>query len=90
MNVHRYLLNDISDTNLTVEVTGKNVGQCLTDLIRKYPKLKEAVFEESGELRYELFAFVNGHNSLPDQLNQRVQNGDRIDLIPLRMMGSGG
>ena len=89
LNIHPDLLPDKRDGWATVEVKGNTVGQCLDDLVRQLPYLDKVIFDK-GKLRHSLFIFANGRDTLPDQLARPVKDGDKLDLVPLVMIGSGG
>jgi molybdopterin converting factor small subunit len=65
----------------TIEVNGKNVGECLKDLIRQYPPLGKEIFAKNGKLSPIMEIYLNGKSAFPDELNKPVKDGDTIHLI---------
>lgn len=53
---------------LTVEVNGSTVRDCLTQLFSIYPSLQGYVLDETGALRHHVIAFVNS-NAISDKQN---------------------
>ncbi len=65
------------------QVEGKTVGECLDDLMRKLPDLKQFLFDEKGKLREYVDICVNRENIFPDPLLKTVKEGDELLLICL-------
>lgn len=64
-----------------VEVNGKNVGECLKDLVKQYPDLKNDIFDKKGRLLSVLEIYLNGASAYPDELAKEVKDGDEIHLL---------
>jgi molybdopterin converting factor small subunit len=63
------------------EVNGKTVGECLNHLVTLIPKMKEALFFETGEvlaLRSNIEVLVNGAHT--EGLAKEVKDGDKIHI----------
>ncbi|MFC1954303.1 MoaD/ThiS family protein [Chloroflexota bacterium] len=86
INVH-YFLPSLTDDQDVVQVTGTSVGQCLEQLVSRFPKLRGRVFEEDGKLSNYFDVYVNLENASPEGLAKPVNDGDEIHLI---MLVSGG
>jgi len=65
----------------SVDVEGKTVGECLKDLIRKYPPLGKEVFGKNGKLSGIVEVYLNGATAYPDELAKPVKDGDKIQLV---------
>ena len=79
-----YYLRQITDTNPIVEVNGLTVLECLKDLIRRYPRLKGAVFDERGNLLLKWMVYLNDKPILRSSaLSNSVENNDMIGLFPI-------
>jgi molybdopterin converting factor small subunit len=65
----------------SVEVEGKTVGECLKDLIRKYPPLGKEIFDKKGKLSGIVEVYLNGATAYPDELVKPVKDGDKIQLV---------
>jgi len=64
----------------TVEVQGETVGDCLHHLVKEYPGMGEALFEEKGKLRYHIEVFLNLQTTYPQELAMPVKDGDEIHI----------
>jgi len=63
-----------------VEVNGDTVGACLDDLVRRFPTIKQGLFDDKGRLRHNVEIYVNMESAYPDELAKAVKNGDEIHL----------
>ena len=70
-----------------VACTGNTIGNCLNDLIEKYPQMKLKVFGRNGKLANGVNVFLNGTNVLPDKLSSPVRDGDKIHVSFLVLGG---
>jgi molybdopterin converting factor small subunit len=71
----------------TIEVAGKDVGECLAALIRLYPALEKNLFDKNGTLRGYLKIYVNGKSAIPPEFSQPIADGDEIRIMAF---GAGG
>jgi molybdopterin converting factor small subunit len=71
----------------TVEVEGETVGQCLEEVVRKFPGLQKLWFREKGKLASYLLILLNGENIRENKLTRAVKDGDEI--CPLLIIGGG-
>jgi molybdopterin converting factor small subunit len=83
----RYFLPHLTNDQEEVEVTGSTVGQCLDQLVSRYPKMKKWVFKEDGSLTDLIIVQTDAEISDSKGLSSPVQNGEKIYLI---MMLTGG
>ena len=79
---HRQITNGLE----VVEVEGKTVGECLRDLVNKYPPLEKEIFK-SGKLNSLVEVYLNGESAYPNELIKPVKDGDKINLV--YMLSSG-
>jgi len=64
-----------------VEVEGGTVGECLENLIKSNPSLREKLFEKDGKLKNFIEVLVNTKTTYPQELAYPVRDGDEIDVI---------
>ena len=76
-----------TDGRETIEVEGKTVGECLHDLVKKFPPLENEIFVKNGDLNPIVEVYLNGESAFPNELIKSVKDGDRINLV---YMLSGG
>ena len=67
----------------TVEVKGNTVGQCLGQLLGRFPDLKDWLLDAGGRLRDSVDVFVNQRSAFPEELAKPVSDGDEIHIISL-------
>jgi molybdopterin converting factor small subunit len=70
-----------------VEVEGKTVGECVRNLIGKYPDIESSLLDKRGELLKVVEIYVNGESAYPDELAKPIKDGDQIHLT---LMLAGG
>jgi len=70
-----------------VEVEGNNVGNCLDDLIRRFPGMANALFDKKAKLLNAVEIYINQKSAYPDELVKPVKGGDDIHLT---LMLAGG
>ena len=74
-----YLTNDEE----VVEVEGKSVGECLEQVIARFPGLREPLFGEDGRLNNHIDIFVNTESAYPEELAKPVRDGDELNIISM-------
>ncbi|MBC7347910.1 MAG: MoaD/ThiS family protein [Clostridia bacterium] len=75
------------DGQETIEVEGKNVGQCLTSLVSRFPGLKAELFDKRGQLRSYIEIYLNNESTYPEELNHRVADGDELSIVVMAVGG---
>lgn len=63
-----------------VETTGGTVGECIEQLIGRYPTLGDLIFHKDGQLQTFLEIYVNRQAAYPNELTRQVKDGDIIHL----------
>jgi molybdopterin converting factor small subunit len=69
-----------------VKVEGKTVGECLADLICRYPQLDSGLLK-GRKIHKGLSLFVNGENAHPQGLNKPVHDGDKLYIMNILVGG---
>ena len=64
-----------------LDVTGKNVAECLDDLIRLIPLIKNALSYKSGALDPHIKVLVNRKDVGSEGLARKVDDGDEIHFV---------
>ena len=65
----------------TAEVNGNTVGQCLDHLVKQFPDIEEALFDENGNLLEYVDIYINGESAYPEELAKPVKDGDELSII---------
>jgi sulfur-carrier protein len=70
-----------TDGKEIVAVEGKNVGECLQNLVRMYPALEKEIFAKNGKLNSLIEVYLNAASAYPNELIKPVKDGDKISLV---------
>ena len=77
--IHRHLSDDVE----TLEVEGKTVAECFHQLVKRFPNMRSAIFDEKGELQNLLETFLNSESAHPDELARPTRDGDEIFITTI-------
>ncbi len=62
---------------------GDSVRKVLTELVDKYPALRQEIFQDDGSLQERVHVFLNGRDvRYLDGLDTVVQEGDELRIFP--------
>ena len=71
----------LAGNNEFVETTGSTVGECIGQLIARYPDLRELIFyKRDDQLQTFIEIYVNRKAAYPDELSRKVKDADEIHL----------
>ena len=79
VNIHKTQRNFTNGLDV-VEVEGKTVGDCLDNLVKQFPAVKEGLFDKKGKLLNWVEIYVNMESAFPEELAKPVKDGDEIYL----------
>lgn len=79
INVHP-ALHHFSDGQEVVEVNGGTVGECLGQLMVRFPDIKQGLFDREGRLLNYVDIYVNGESAYPEELARAVKDGDELHI----------
>jgi molybdopterin synthase sulfur carrier subunit len=66
-----------------VGVSGATIGTVLDDLEKKFPGMKERLYDEQGRVRRFVNIYVNGDDiRFLDSINTPVKDGDEVSIVP--------
>jgi molybdopterin converting factor small subunit len=68
-------------------VKGTTVGECLKNVVKKYPGMESSLFGKNGKLSNIVEIYVNLQSAYPNELAKQVKDGDEIHVT---MMLAGG
>ncbi len=86
INIHK-THRELANGSDIVEVEGKSVGDCLSQLIAQFPEFQEVLFAKTGKLQNWIEIYVNMESAYPEELAKPVEDGDEIHIT---IMLSGG
>ena len=73
---HRYL----TEENRIVETEGGSVGECIADLVRQYPDIRDVLFDKKNRLKQEIEIYRNLESTFPGELADPVGGGDDLHI----------
>ncbi len=73
-------LQSLADDVKRIDVSGSTVGECLDELVKRYPQLKARLFTGVGKMHKGFNIFINGESAYPDVLARPVEDGDIIHI----------
>ncbi len=86
INLH-LTLRQFTNGQEMIEVDGKTVGECLKNMVKKYPAMEPSIFGKNGKLSNIVEIYLNLQSAYPNELARPVKDGDDIHVT---MMLSGG
>jgi molybdopterin converting factor small subunit len=88
VKVHLHLtLRQFTNGQEIIDVEGMTVGECLKNVVKKYPGMESSLFGKNGKLSNIVEIYVNLQSAYPNELAKQVKDGDEIHVT---MMLAGG
>ena len=78
VNLHPYLTET---TDAQVELEGTNVGECLKNLVGRFPAMQTKLFGKSGKLHGYIEILVNAQSTFPQELAYPLKDGDEVTIL---------
>ena len=76
-----------TDNHLVIPVKGSTVGECLYEVVDKYPDLKKIFLDKNGNLLRSYQVFINGESAYPNEMTKPVKDGDKVNIMLLILGG---
>ena len=70
-----------------LRLEGSTVGECLADLVRRYPQAGPVMFDSRGRLRQQFYVYVNRESMFMADFSRPVTENDTLLLV---VLASGG
>jgi molybdopterin converting factor small subunit len=86
VNIHQ-ALRHVTNQQATVSVRGTTVGECLDDLVERFPGIESRLLDKRGKLHNYVDIYVNQESSYPEELAKPVKDGDTLSIT---LMIAGG
>ncbi len=80
IEIPSFLRSFTHDTEI-IEVKGNTIGECLNQLAKQFPDIRNMLFSKDGSLFDHVIVSVNSENAYPEQLAKAVKDGDTIHII---------
>lgn len=77
------IFRHLADDAETLQVSGSTVGQCLGELVKAFPEMQGAIFNEKGEIHHLIEIFLNSKSAHPEELIRPTVDGDEIHVVTL-------
>jgi molybdopterin converting factor small subunit len=75
------LLRKFTDGQEFVQVAGSSPLECLHNMEVQFPGIGEWLFDKQGEVRPQLWVFVNGERIYAGELASLVKDGDELFIM---------
>jgi molybdopterin synthase sulfur carrier subunit len=69
------------------EVAGRTVGECLENLEKRFPGVKEVLFDRQGKLLRVFGIYRNADGLRPVELDTKLEDGDELVILNFLMGG---
>ena len=80
-------LRDLIDQPGEVRVNGQTVGDCLQDLVARFPDARELIFDREGRLQRHVYVYVNADSLHRADPARPVTEKDELLLAVLATAG---
>jgi len=64
-----------------VKVSGNTPMECLHELETRFPKIKRWLYDKQGNLRPQVWFFVNGQKISADEMTKPLKDGDELFFV---------
>ena len=85
INIPQFLQHLVNGVEVA-DVEGSTVGQCLNNLVKRFPHIEKWIFDKDGKLLKHVDIYVNGKSTYPEELAKPVNEGDELYIL-LAMAG---
>jgi molybdopterin converting factor small subunit len=80
-------LKQLIDKPDTLTLGGGTVGECLDELVRRFPGSIRLLFNERDELLRQVYVYVNAESTYKAALDTPLKDGDRLIIAALVVGG---
>jgi molybdopterin synthase sulfur carrier subunit len=76
-------LRQLTEGSVDIDIEAEDVSRCLDQLGGRFPKLKERLWDENGQIQRYINVYVNGDDiRFLKQLSTPLGAGDEVSIIP--------
>ena len=76
-------LQKLTGNRERINVEGSNVGECLNDLVKRYPESHALLFDKQGRLLKQVYVYVNAEGLNKADFAQKLLPKDELILAVL-------
>lgn len=80
IEIAQFLQHVTNDVKIA-DTTGNTVGECMDDLVRQFPQIRELLLDKNSRLLKYIEVSVNGVSTYPQELAIPVKDGDVIYIF---------
>ncbi len=80
INIPDFLTHLTNERDM-IETNGGTVGECLKQLVDRFPELRQWLFGKDGRLKNTVDVYVNMESAHPQELAKPVKDGDELHII---------
>jgi molybdopterin converting factor small subunit len=81
VKLHSLLQHKFADGQDTFDVAAATPLDCLCEMESRFPKMKKWLYDAQGELRPQVWFFVNGEKLNPDERASPLTDGDEVMIL---------
>ena len=81
------MFRHLAGTTAPVAVSGGTIGECLREVISRYPALKDRILGSGGGIRPGVVVIMNGESIRPGALDTPVEEGDTLYIAQMVLGG---
>ncbi len=78
VQLHPYLTES---AEAQVELEGKTVGECLKNLVKRFPAMQSKLFNKQEKLHGYIEILVNAQSTFPKELAYILNDGDEMTIL---------
>jgi len=67
----------------TLEIEGQTVGECLDNLVMRFPALRDELFEKNGKLSSLTYVSINFNSPAPEKLDKALEPDDQLYIVKI-------
>jgi molybdopterin converting factor small subunit len=75
------VLHPYTGNQPTVTVEGGAVGECISQAVERFPKLKRVLYNRDGSVNRNINIYINEADAYPDPLSKPLHDGDRLRIV---------
>ena len=76
-------LRQLTEGSVDIDIEAEDISGCLDQLGDRFPKLKERLWDENGQVHRYINVYVNGDDiRFLQQLSTPLGAGDEVSIIP--------
>ncbi len=83
INIFYPHLQQFTNAQETIQVEGRTVGECLSQLVNLFPGIEKGLFDEKGQLLNYVYFLINEKATYPTDLAHPVKDGDELTVALL-------